>query len=116
MNGRFVPDDYVAQGGGLARTLLHSQGAVQFDHRIGAYILFAAAVAFAAAVTRARLPAPVKALGHLLAFLVFCQAALGIWTLMTHAPLLLSSLHQIGAVAVLVCAVVLAWRVRRPAN
>ncbi|OYW93922.1 MAG: heme A synthase [Caulobacterales bacterium 32-67-6] len=116
MNGRIIPDDYVAQGGGLAKTLLHSQGAVQFDHRIGAYVLFAGALAFALAVTRSRMPVPVKALGHLLAVLVFLQAALGVWTLMAHAPLVLSSLHQVGAVAVLVCAVVLAWRVRRPAN
>ena len=116
MNGRIVPEDYVAQGGGMARTLLHSQGAVQFDHRIGAYLLLAAAIAFAATVTGARMPGPVKALAHLLATLVLFQAGLGIWTLMSHAPLSLSSLHQIGAVAVLACAVILAWRVRRPAN
>jgi cytochrome c oxidase assembly protein subunit 15 len=116
MGGRLVPEDYVARGGGLAKTLLHSQGAVQFDHRLGAYILFAAAVAFAVAVSRARMPLPVKLLAHLLATLVLFQAALGVWTLMAHAPLALSSLHQIGAVAVLTAALVLAWRVRRPAN
>jgi cytochrome c oxidase assembly protein subunit 15 len=116
MNGRIIPDDYVAQGGGLAKTLLHSQGAVQFDHRLGAYVLFASALAFALAVTRARLPTPVKALAHLLAALVFLQAGLGVWTLMEHAPLVLSSLHQVGAVGVLTCAVILAWRARRPAN
>ncbi|HTI67397.1 MAG TPA: COX15/CtaA family protein [Caulobacteraceae bacterium] len=116
MGGRVVPEDYVPRGWGLGRALLHSQGAVQFDHRIGAYLLFVAAVAFAVAVSRARLPSPVKVLAHLLATLVLLQAGLGIWTLMSHAPLGLSSLHQIGAVAVLACAVVLAWRVRRPAN
>jgi cytochrome c oxidase assembly protein subunit 15 len=30
MGGRIVPEDYAAPGGGLAKTLLHSQGAVQF--------------------------------------------------------------------------------------
>jgi cytochrome c oxidase assembly protein subunit 15 len=116
MNGRFVPADYVAQGGGLWRTLLHSQGAVQFNHRIGAYLLLAASIGFALAVLRAWVPPPVKTLAHLLGALVVLQAALGVWTLMSHAPLLLSSLHQIGAVAVLTTALVLAWRVRRPAN
>lgn len=116
MNGRLIPQDYVATGGGLWRTLLHSQAAVQFDHRLGAYLLFAGAVGFALAVSRSRMPGPVRALAHLLAFLVFVQGALGVWTLATHAPLSLSILHQLGAVAVLTAAVVLAWRSRRPAN
>jgi cytochrome c oxidase assembly protein subunit 15 len=116
MNGRFVAADYAPPGWSLDRVLLHSQGAVQFNHRIGAYVLFACAAAFAVAVSRARMPGPVKALAHLLASLVLLQGALGVWTLMSHAPLSLSSLHQVGAVFVLVAAVVLAWRVRRPAN
>jgi cytochrome c oxidase assembly protein subunit 15 len=116
MNGRFFPDDYVARGGDLARTLLHSQAAVQFNHRIGAYLLFAAALGFAVAVSRSNLARPVKSLSYLLALLVVLQMGLGVWTLMAHAPLWLSSLHQIGAVAVLTTALVLAWRVQRPAN
>jgi cytochrome c oxidase assembly protein subunit 15 len=116
MNGRIVPEDYVHPDGGLWRTLLHSQGAVQFDHRLGAYLLLAAAIAYAVGVSRSRLSLPVKALAQALALLVLMQAGLGVWTLVSHAPLSLSSVHQIGAVVVLVCAVVLAWRVRRPAN
>lgn len=116
MNGRILPADYVAAGGGLWRTLLHSQAAVQFNHRLMAYVLFACVIGFWLAVSGTRLAAPVKALAQALGLLVMLQMLLGIWTLMAHAPVWLSSLHQIGAVAVLICAVVLAWRVRRPAN
>jgi cytochrome c oxidase assembly protein subunit 15 len=115
MNGRWFPEGYWLKGQGLWRTLFHSQAAVQFDHRLGAYLLFVCAVAFAIGASRARLPGPVRALAHLLAALVTLQAGLGIWTLMSHAPLSLSLAHQIGAVAVLTTAVALAWRVRRPA-
>ena len=115
MNHRVFPEDYWLKGQGLWKTLFHSQAAVQFDHRIGAYLLFACAVAFAIGVSRARLPTPVRALAHLLAALVTLQAALGVWTLMSHAPLSLSLTHQVGAVLVLTTATALAWRVRRPA-
>jgi cytochrome c oxidase assembly protein subunit 15 len=115
MNGRWFPEDYWLKGEGLWRTLLHSQAAVQFNHRMGAYLLFACALAFAIGVSRARLPTPVKALSYLLAALVTLQASLGVWTLMSHAPLPLSLAHQIGAVIVLTTATALAWRIRRPA-
>jgi cytochrome c oxidase assembly protein subunit 15 len=115
MNGQVFPQDYWLNGQGLWRTLFHSQAAVQFDHRIGAYLLFLCAAAFAIGVSRARLPTPVRALAHLLATLVTMQAGLGIWTLMSHAPLSLSLAHQIVAVLVLTTATALGWRVRRPA-
>ena len=115
MNGRWFPEDYALKGQALWKTLFNSQAAVQFDHRIGAYLLFACAIAFAIGVSRARLPAPVRVLSQLLAILVTVQAALGIWTLVSHAPLSLSLVHQVGAVVVLTTATALAWRIRRPA-
>lgn len=112
MNGVFFPRDYGVEGG-LWKTLAHSQAAVQFNHRMVAYLLFGCAVAFAVAVSRARFPGPVKPLSHLVATLVTLQAALGVWTLMAVAPLSLSILHQLGAVAVLTGCVALAWRMGR---
>ena len=47
MNGRIFPADYL-EGGGVLRALLHSQAAVQFNHRIGAYLLMLCAAAAAA--------------------------------------------------------------------
>ena len=82
---------------------------------MGAYLLFVCALAFALGVFRARLPGPVRVLSYILALLVTLQAGLGVWTLMSHAPLSLSLIHQIGAVLVLTTATALAWRIRRPA-
>jgi cytochrome c oxidase assembly protein subunit 15 len=112
MNGDAFPRDYFIEGG-LIRSLLHSQAAVQFNHRLGAYALFLLAMGFALAVLQARFVGPVKVLAILVAGLVALQAGLGVWTLMAVAPLSLSILHQVGAVLVLAACVVQAWRIRR---
>jgi cytochrome c oxidase assembly protein subunit 15 len=112
MNRAVIPIDYWA--GGLWRTLIHSQAAVQFNHRLGGYVLLAMAIAFAVGALRSRrLAAQTKALFVVAAVLVTCQAALGVTTLMLHAPLGLSVLHQAGAAIVLGLAVTLAWRSQR---
>jgi len=101
---------FAAEGFGL----FHAQAAVQFNHRIGAYLLFAASLGFAALVSRSREVAPAtKGLGVLMAVLVTGQACLGIATLMWRVPLSLGVLHQAGAALVLGAAVCLAWRARR---
>ena len=113
MNGRVFPADYAAPAGGVWATLVHSQAAVQFNHRLFAYVLFLVAWAFALGVARTRFTGPVKPLAYLTALAVTAQAGLGIWTLMAVAPLSLSILHQLGAVAVLTVSLALAWRMRR---
>jgi cytochrome c oxidase assembly protein subunit 15 len=113
MNGQVIPADYAAPAGGLWATLVHSQAAVQFNHRLFAYVLFLAAWAFALGAARTRFGGPVKPLAYAVALLVTAQAGLGIWTLMAVAPLSLSILHQLGAVAVLTACLGLAWRMRR---
>jgi cytochrome c oxidase assembly protein subunit 15 len=111
MNGALFPKDYFAAEGFW---LFHAQAAVQFNHRIGAYLLFAAALVFAALVSRSREVAPAtKGLGVLMAVLVTGQACLGIATLMWRVPLSLGVLHQAGAALVLGAGVCLAWRARR---
>jgi cytochrome c oxidase assembly protein subunit 15 len=74
---------------------------VQFAHRIGAYVLFAAALvhAFQARGT----PHAVGA--WLLFVLVTAQAAIGVLTLVNVVPLSLALLHQIGAAVVVWAAV-----------
>jgi cytochrome c oxidase assembly protein subunit 15 len=112
MAGRLFPADY-GEGRGLA-ALLHSQAAVQFNHRIGAYLVFAGALALAwrAGGSHDVLERP-KRLGMLLAGLVSLQLVLGIATLMTHAALPLSLAHQCLAALVLAAALGFAWRIRR---
>ena len=113
MNGRLFPSDYVGAGGFL-HALLHGQAAVQFNHRIGAYLLVTAAiVAMVVGLRRRSLPRGTPPLAFLFAGLVLVQAALGVVTLVNHAPLPLALMHQCVAAVVLASALGLAWRVRR---
>lgn len=112
MSGRFFPADYAGQG--LWRTLAHSQAAVQFNHRIGAYLLFVATWTAALLTLRSRVLAEgPRVLAMALAALVTAQAILGIVTLMKITPLGLAIAHQSLAAVVLASALVFAWRVRR---
>ena len=114
MAGKLIPKDYAPRGAHLWEVLAHSTAAVQFDHRIGGYLLFLCAWAYALFLWRTpRTPAPFKQAALVLAGVVTLQAILGIVTLRLAAPLGLSLMHQIGAVAVLTAAIVLAWRVQR---
>ncbi len=113
MNGRLFPKGYV-EAQGILHSLLHSQAAVQFNHRIGAYLLMAAAVvAIVVAIRKRELPRGAVELAFLFAGLVLVQAGLGIVTLMMQAPLGLALAHQCLAAVVLASALGLAWRVRR---
>lgn len=113
MNGALFPHDYA--GHDLWSTLAHSQAAVQFHHRIGAYLLLLAALGTAVGAARSRyLPLGAKALAFALCGGVLVQAGLGIATLMAHVPIGLGMLHQVSAALVLGLAVAFAWRVRRP--
>ncbi len=113
MNGELFPRDYLA-GSGVFHALLHSQAAVQFNHRIGAYLLLICAAAAAALATRPRtLPRGVPPYALIFAVLVLAQACLGVVTLVLRAPLLLALTHQCLAAVVLASALALAWRVRR---
>ena len=114
MAGKIISKDYAPKGAHLWDVLAHSPAAVQFNHRIGGYLLFIIAWAFAVLLWRTpRTPTPLKQASLVLAGLVTLQAVLGIVTLRLAAPLGLSLTHQIGAVAVLTSAIVLAWRVQR---
>ena len=111
MNGQFFPKDYTA---GQGFWPFHAQAAVQFHHRMGAYLLLAAALTFAGLALRSKDLAPgVKAWSIGLAGLVLLQAVFGIATLMAQVPVWMGIVHQAGAALVLGTATVLAWRARR---
>jgi cytochrome c oxidase assembly protein subunit 15 len=112
MNGRVFPSDYWT--GGFWQSLLHSQAAVQFNHRLMGYTVAVLALGLAVAAWRAREIADhMRTLVFAVAALVVAQAALGIMTLIARAPLPLSQMHQALATIVLGAAVILAWRGRR---
>jgi cytochrome c oxidase assembly protein subunit 15 len=112
MRGRILPQDYWS--GGLGHTLLHSQAAVQFNHRLTAYLISALALWTAFAAGRDwRAPASVRTLAIAVGALATCQVGLGVVTLFARAPLTLSLPHQALAAIVLGAAVIFAWRARR---
>lgn len=113
MDGRFFPALYATKGQGLWGVLAHSQAAVQFNHRMVAYLLFASVLAYFIGVAKAHAPDSAKRLALWLAVGVMLQAMLGILTLRMATPLWLGLLHQFGAACVLTLALSLAWRVRR---
>jgi cytochrome c oxidase assembly protein subunit 15 len=114
MNGQVFPSEYLMPHAGLITSLLHSQAAVQFNHRLFGYVLFGAATALAIAVTRSRgVAQPVRRTIYWLAGLVTVQVILGVATLRFGDPLWLGLLHQIFAVVVLTWALLLAWRAPR---
>ncbi len=101
MDGGLVPSG-LFQLSPWWRNLFDTVATVQFDHRIGAYLLFALAWAH---VWQARgTPFARAALG--LASLVTLQAALGIMTLLLVVPLDVALTHQFGAAMVLIAGVV----------
>ncbi len=113
MNGALFPADY--GGGGLWATLAHSQAAVQFNHRIVAYLLTAVGVAMAWVAWRSRyLPDEAKLLALATGAAIVLQALLGVVTLVAGVPVWLGMAHQVTAALVLSLVVAFAWRVRRP--
>lgn len=112
MGGRWFPEDYA--GPGIWATLAHSIPAVQFNHRIGAYVLCACAVMLVVACIRSiDAPVGVRRVGLALGLAIFGQAGLGIWTLLSATPLSLGLAHQAAAAGVLGLATAFLWTARR---
>ena len=101
MDGGLIPSGLFMQSPWW-RNLFENLATVQFDHRLCAYVLFAVAWGHA---WQARGTAYARtAVG--LGLLVSLQAVLGVATLLTVVPLPLALLHQLGAVTVLIVAVI----------
>jgi heme a synthase len=100
MNGAFVPSDYwISEHGFLS--LFDSHAAVQFNHRIAAYVLLAAALYHGWRLLRGGATGVVVSSGVMLAVAMLAQAVLGVLTLIMHVPLSLGLIHQGGAALVL---------------
>ena len=108
MDGEVVPDGYLIQEPAI-RNVFENPAAIQFNHRTLAYILLALFVVAAIRWRgRAELRLPLLLLGLVLAW----QVVLGIWTLLSVAPLNLALLHQFSSVWVFLAAVWLVYRAR----
>jgi cytochrome c oxidase assembly protein subunit 15 len=106
MDGQFIPDGLLIMQPWW-HNFFENAMTVQFQHRMGAYLVTILAVVTAFALKG---KAPVG-LRHALLTMVLIQVALGIFTLLHHVPIALGTLHQAGAVAVLSIAVAL-WHDR----
>ncbi len=114
MDGQFVP------GGLFAHTPLwlapfEDVTTAQFDHRLVAYFVAGAVAALWFVEQRHARTAELTLTSNLLFAAVAVQIVLGVWTLLEAAPVWLSALHQLGAVALLSAALVHAFALRSPA-
>ncbi|HEY1491647.1 MAG TPA: COX15/CtaA family protein, partial [Steroidobacteraceae bacterium] len=99
----------------LWATLAHSQAAVQFNHRMLAYLVVIIAVGIAGTGLNSQLlMGQSRGLALAVGIVAGFQALLGVITLVTHVPLGLALSHQAGAAILLALATALAWRVKRP--
>jgi len=107
MDGRFFPEQYFEGAMGF-NALFDTIAAVQFNHRIGAYLVALGGLWFFLAARgtgferRARMTLA----------LIFAQIVLGIATLVSATPIGLGLAHQVGALAVLSAALFAAHRSR----
>jgi len=88
------------------RNLFDNVLTVQFEHRMTAYLLLAAALWHAIDTVRARTAGAVVKGAWWLAASVFLQAVLGILTLLQQVPIDLALAHQAVAIVVLTIAIV----------
>ena len=109
MDGHIFPD-------GLYRTLaapFEDVTTAQFNHRMIAYLVAAAALALWIVERRAKQASEVALTATLLLGALGLQIVLGIWTLLEAAPVSLSAIHQLGAVALLTAAILHIFALRR---
>ena len=102
MDGSIIPKGLLSMSPGWIN-ILDNAMTVQFQHRMGAYLVAALAVA-TAILSKGR---AATGLRHGLLAAVALQIALGITTLLHHVPVSLGAMHQAGAVLVLTVAVAL---------
>jgi cytochrome c oxidase assembly protein subunit 15 len=108
MEGRFFPESYFGAQPRFA-DLFESFAAVQFNHRLGAYVLAAGALWFYLAARKT----PAEGPARLVLAAVALQIGLGIWTLLAATPLALGLGHQAGALIVLAVALYAAYSATR---
>jgi len=111
MNGEFFPTGYFSTNPGF-HDLFETMAAVQFNHRIGAYLVFAAAIALWLYMAKAGKSFRKRA--GLIVMGVFFQMLLGIWTIMAAVPVSLALLHQLGALALIAAVLYNAYHLKAP--
>jgi cytochrome c oxidase assembly protein subunit 15 len=88
-------------------------GLAQFDHRVGAYIVFMSAIALWYAARRAKFSGLARTSADAVLGITLFQVALGICTLLNQAPVVLAALHQVTAATLFCAALWHAFELRR---
>lgn len=98
MDGELIPQGLGAVSPWWAN-LFENALTAQFNHRLLAYAIAAAALWHLWSLHRGHADAGMRRSGAVLVGAVLAQAALGIWTLLAQVPIPLALLHQAGAIA-----------------
>ncbi|GJL92049.1 COX15/CtaA family protein [Hyphococcus sp.] len=107
MDGKIFPDGYF-HGAASLNDLFETMAAVQFNHRLGAYLLAGGAVWFYLAARKHALERPAR----LVLAAIGCQILLGVWTVLAATPIALGLAHQAGALIVFASALYAAHSAR----
>ena len=103
MDGRVVPEGALVLQPWWSN-FFENAGLAQFDHRLAAYLIAAAVLAFWIFVRKSTVSPGLRSSSTMLLAIVCLQVALGIVTLLNQAPLALAALHQATAVALFAAA------------
>jgi cytochrome c oxidase assembly protein subunit 15 len=102
MDDRFIPDQATLFAvSPWIENFVDNPALVQFNHRLAAYLLLAAALWHAWALGRAAPGTSANRRATINVWLLCTQAAIGVWTLLAMVPLWLGLLHQAFAMVVL---------------
>ncbi len=108
MNGRFLAEAATMMTPGWLN-LVENGAMVQFLHRWLGFLLLVIAMAGAVFAVKSQSTEQLKIGWFVLAAVMTLQFVLGVSTLLMHVPLVLASLHQVGAVLVILCVVYLLY-------
>ena len=110
MDGGFVPGGY-----GIIspfwRNLFENPAAIQFNHRMLAYLIFGLAIWMDFKSRKLHVSAKVRTGLQIVLGLIVWQIFLGVWTLLKVAPLNLSLLHQFSSILVFLASLSLLRRI-----
>jgi len=113
MDGGLLPGDFDAVSP-FWLNFFESHAAVQFDHRMLAYLTAIVAGIYWFRARTAGLEARALNAAHALGVMLVLQILLGISTLLLVVPISLAVLHQAGAVALFALAIWNMWELSRP--
>ena len=108
MNGRFLAEAATMMTPGWLN-LVENGAMVQFLHRWLGFLLLVIAMAGAVFAVKSQSAEQLKIGWIVLAAVMTLQFVLGVSTLLMHVPLVLASLHQVGAILVILCVVYLLY-------